>query len=112
MYYSEYVISGDLVREARSRAGLSQAELAQRLGKSQSAIARWERDEVQPSLETLRSIILGCGFDLSFFMSVADDSNVSIIDEHLRMTTEERFADLMTRVRFAEQRKLRMADVE
>jgi transcriptional regulator with XRE-family HTH domain len=107
MYYAVRVISGDLVKEARHRAGLTQAELAQRLGKSQSAIARWERDDVQPSLETLRNIVRGCGFDLSFFMSVADDSNVTIIDEHLRMTTEERFADLMSRVRFSERRQLR-----
>lgn len=107
MYYALSVISGDLIKEARHRAGLTQVELAQRLGKSQSAIARWERDDVRPSLETLRSIIRGCGFDLSFFMSVADDSNVTIIDEHLRMTTKERFADLMSRVRFVEQRQLR-----
>ncbi|MGH3733187.1 MAG: helix-turn-helix domain-containing protein [Acidimicrobiales bacterium] len=107
MYYAVSVISGDLIKEARHRAGLTQAQLAQRLGKSQSAIARWERDDVQPSLEMLRDTIRGCGFDLLFFMSVADDSNVTIIDEHLRMTTEERFADMMSRVRFAEQRQLR-----
>jgi transcriptional regulator with XRE-family HTH domain len=99
------VISGDLIKEARNRAGLTQVELADRLDKSQSAIARWERDDVKPSLETLRSIIRACGFDLSFFMSRADDSNATIIDEHLRMTTEERFADMMTRIRSFEQRQ-------
>jgi hypothetical protein len=33
-------------------------------------------------------------------MSKFDDSNVTIIDQHLRMTPAERFADLMARVRF------------
>jgi transcriptional regulator with XRE-family HTH domain len=107
MYYSETMISGDLIKEARKRAGLTQAELGARIGKSQTAIARWERDEVRPSLETLREIIRGCGLDISFFISVFDDSNATIIDEHLRMTTKERFVDLITRVRFIEQRERR-----
>ncbi len=99
------MISGDLVREARKRAGLTQAELAHRLGTSQSAVARWERGTVHPSLETLRAIVRGCGFDLAFHMSRADDSSVTIIDEHLRMSTQERFADMMVRVRAAERHR-------
>ena len=103
------MVSGDLLKEARLRAGLTQAELGARLGKAQSVIARWERDDVSPSLETLRGAVRACGFDLAFSMSKFDDSNVTIIDQHLRMTPAERFADLMARVRFHEQREQRMA---
>ncbi len=99
------MVSGDLIKEARLRAGLTQRELGARLAKAQSVIARWERDEVSPSLETLREVVRACGFDLTFFMSKFDDSNVTIIDQHLRMTPAERFADLMARVRFHEQRE-------
>ena len=49
--------SGTLIREARLRAGLSQAELSERSGKDRAPIARWETDVVQPSLETLRDLI-------------------------------------------------------
>ncbi|MGC1419430.1 MAG: helix-turn-helix transcriptional regulator [Acidimicrobiales bacterium] len=108
MYYYEHVISGDLIKEARLRAGLTQSELGERLGKAQSVIARWERDDVSPSLETLRDVVRGCGLDLTFFMSKFDDSNVTIIDEHLRMTTAQRFADLMARVRFHDRREQRL----
>jgi len=104
MYYHGQVISGDLMKEARLRAGLTQTELGVRLGKAQSVIARWERDEVSPSLETVRDVVRACGLDLTFFMSKFDDSNVTIIDQHLRMTPAERFADLMARVRFQERR--------
>ncbi|MGH9116200.1 MAG: helix-turn-helix domain-containing protein [Acidimicrobiales bacterium] len=97
------MLSGDLIREARLRAGLTQAELASRLGKAQSEIARWERGEVQPSLETLRTVVRACGLDLGFRLSTLDDSSDTIIDEHLRMTPAQRFADLMARVRFHEQ---------
>jgi transcriptional regulator with XRE-family HTH domain len=105
LYYSGLMVSGDLIKEARLRAGLTQRELGARLARAQSVIARWERNDVSPSLETLREVIRACGFDLTFFMSKFDDSSVTIIDQHLRMTPAERFADLMTRVRFHEQRE-------
>jgi transcriptional regulator with XRE-family HTH domain len=95
--------SGDLIREARLRAGLTQAELGKKISKPQSVIARWERGDVVPSLETLRQVIRGCDLDLSFHMSRFDDSNVVIIDEHLKMTPAQRLADLLTRVRFHDQ---------
>ena len=99
------MMSGDLIKEARKRAGMTQAQLGMRLARSQSAIARWERGDSEPSLETLREIIRGCGLDLMFFMSRLDESNATVIDEHLRMTPRQRFTDLMTRVRFHEQRE-------
>jgi transcriptional regulator with XRE-family HTH domain len=53
-----------LIREARLRAGLSQVELSERSGKDRAQLARWERDVVQPSFETLRELLRACGFDL------------------------------------------------
>jgi transcriptional regulator with XRE-family HTH domain len=101
------MISGDLLKESRLRAGLTQAELGARLGKAQSVIARWERGEVLPSLETLREVVRACGLDLAFHLSRFDDSNVTIIDQHLRMTPAQRFADLIERVRFHDQLQAR-----
>ncbi|HVC70822.1 MAG TPA: helix-turn-helix transcriptional regulator [Acidimicrobiales bacterium] len=101
------MISGDLIREARLRANLTQADLGERLGKPQSAIARWERGQVQPSLETLREVVRACGLDLTFHLSTFDDSNTTIIDQHLAMTPAQRFTDLLARVRFHEQLEVR-----
>ena len=56
--------SGTLIRQARLRARLSQAQLSERSGKDRAQIARWERDVVTPSLETLREVLQACGFDL------------------------------------------------
>jgi transcriptional regulator with XRE-family HTH domain len=100
MYYTVGMVSGDLIRESRLRAGLTQTELGARIGKPQSVIARWERGDVDPSLETLRRVIRGCGLDLHFHLSRLDDSNETIIDHHLKMTPAERFADLLVRVDF------------
>jgi predicted transcriptional regulator len=48
----EFEIAAELV-QARLRAGLSQAELARRMGTSQSAIARLESGQTLPSTKTL-----------------------------------------------------------
>jgi ribosome-binding protein aMBF1 (putative translation factor) len=48
----EFEISAELIR-ARLRAGLSQAELAARMGTSQSTIARLESGQTLPSTKTL-----------------------------------------------------------
>jgi transcriptional regulator with XRE-family HTH domain len=103
MYYTETMLSGDLIRESRLRAGLTQAELGSKIGKAQSVIARWERGDVVPSLEALRQVIRGCGLELHFHLSRFDDSNYTIIDEHLRMTPAERYADLMARIKFQDE---------
>jgi predicted nucleotidyltransferase/DNA-binding XRE family transcriptional regulator len=50
-----------LLQQARRRAGLSQAELADLAGTSQSAINRYERGVVEPSLSTLRRLLQACG---------------------------------------------------
>ena len=48
----EFEIAAELAR-ARLRAGLSQAELAARMGTSQSTIARLESGQTLPSTKTL-----------------------------------------------------------
>jgi hypothetical protein len=88
------MVSGDLLREARRRAGLSQAQLARRAGKPTSVIGRWERNEVAPSLETLRALIRACGLDLRFGVVHADDSQDAAIEQALELTPAERLAQL------------------
>ena len=53
-----------LVREARSRAGLSQRELAHRAGTSQSVVARIEGSQTRPGSETLSRLLSAAGFEL------------------------------------------------
>jgi transcriptional regulator with XRE-family HTH domain len=84
------VISADLLREARLRAGLTQAELGRRAGKPASAISRWERGEVKPSLETLRELVRACGLELTLGLANYDDSYVAEIEESLELPPSER----------------------
>src|SRR3989442_15112230 len=45
--------AAELLRQARTRAGLSQRELAHRAGTAQSVIARIEKGQTSPTWETL-----------------------------------------------------------
>lgn len=56
----QYALASLLIR-LRSEAGLSQAELAKRVGTTQSAIARMESGKVIPRLESLQKIARACG---------------------------------------------------
>jgi len=84
------MISADLLKEARLRAGLTQAELARRVKRSQSQIARWERGDVKPSLETLRELIRACGLELGFELANYDDSYLPLIHQQFRLSPAER----------------------
>jgi transcriptional regulator with XRE-family HTH domain len=53
-----------IVREARRRAGLTQAELADRAGTTQSSIARLETGATDASLARIDLLVRACGFDL------------------------------------------------
>lgn len=47
---------GEQIRKARIRAGLTQGELAQKLGISYQSIGQWERSQRNPKLDTIRKI--------------------------------------------------------
>jgi transcriptional regulator with XRE-family HTH domain len=93
------MISADLLREARLRAGLSQAELGRRVARPQSQIGRWERGEVKPSLETLRELIRACGLELTFRLANYDDSYVPEIERLLDLAPRGRLEDALARER-------------
>jgi transcriptional regulator with XRE-family HTH domain len=93
---------GDLIREARRRAGLTQTELALRAGTVQPAIARWESGRTAVSLDDVRRLVRLCGFELETSLVPRDDSDVAQaarlaelsgqqrLDRHARITRQLR----------------------
>jgi transcriptional regulator with XRE-family HTH domain len=61
---------GYLLREAREGAGLTQTELARRLGCSQQAVAQAERWEGNPTVEFIRRWATACGSPLKITLEV------------------------------------------
>ena len=73
-----------LIREVRSRTGLTQAQLAARAGTSQPTLAAYEAGKKQPSLSTLNRIITASGMrlDLSLAISIADGALLEFLRRH------------------------------
>jgi transcriptional regulator with XRE-family HTH domain len=94
------MITGHLVRQARRRSGLTQADLAARVATTQSAIARWETGGATPSLETLRRIIEACGFELRYGITEPDSTEWSLAQRNLALTHEQRLDQLVRTVAF------------
>jgi transcriptional regulator with XRE-family HTH domain len=91
--------AGELIRSARLRARLSQAELAERLSTPRSQIARWEADDVEPGFATVRRVLRACGFDLSMaLVPYKPDEDLEMRLRKLqRLTPQERLRRMLER---------------
>lgn len=83
-----------LVRDARRSAGLTQAQLAERLGTTQPVIARLERDDSNPTFETIERALAAAGYEIELRATrrpvpEVDESQIAAL---LRLTPEQRLA--------------------
>lgn len=79
-----------LIRDARRAAGLTQAQLAERLGVSQSAIAKLEREGSNPTVETLDRTLRATGHRLQLIAPAWGNVDTSLIRQALQRTPAER----------------------
>jgi transcriptional regulator with XRE-family HTH domain len=91
-----------LLHTARQRAGLTQADLAERLGTTQSAVARWEKGLVSPRLVTFERILAACGFELRISLAPLVEAERDQIRERLLWTPKERLDYLKDMLAFEE----------
>jgi transcriptional regulator with XRE-family HTH domain len=103
--------AGDLIREARRRAGLTQRELAERLGTTQSAIARLERGGTEPSYERVVEAVRACGMDLVPQLLPTDDGDWSVASTNLTVDPDARVRRHQAALRFAIAGRKALADV-
>lgn len=99
-----------LIREARRRAGLTQAELAARVGTTQSAIARLENGVGDPSLARLTALIEACGLELQVRLVPIDTAERSLLETTLASTPVERLRRNVRAARFVERGRRAMSD--
>jgi transcriptional regulator with XRE-family HTH domain len=86
----------DLIREARLRAGLTQAELSARTGTQRSVIARWEQGAVSPSFDNMLEVIEACGFELPLMLVPRDTALNERLDKNRMLSPERRALRLLT----------------
>lgn len=58
------------IREMRQAQGMSQVELAGRLGVTKQSISNWENDNIQPSIEMLVKLALTLGVSTDYLLGL------------------------------------------
>src|SRR4029077_2316430 len=95
-----------LLHQARTRAGLSQRQLAKRAGTAQSVVARIERGQTSPRWETLERLLAATGSDLAAHVeprSVVGSHMLYDVPRILAMTTEQRLEEVQNLSEFLHQ---------
>lgn len=84
-----------LLKEARRQAGLTQAQLARRLGVSQAAVAKLERLGANPTVDTLDDALWATGHRLTLDAPVRRPGvDESLIRQQLELSPAERIRQL------------------
>lgn len=87
--------SSTLMRQARLDAGLTQTELARRLGVTQPTIAALERPGSNPRVRTLERALEATGHHLYLYAPTwGADVDGSLVREHRRRSPGERLRSL------------------
>jgi uncharacterized protein len=79
--------AAQIIREARLKAGLTQSELAARLGRERAQVARWEIGGQEPSFANLRSAVEACGFVLR--IEIAERASTPALDAELERSVPQ-----------------------
>lgn len=91
--------TGTLLRDARVRGGLDQAELARRAATTQAYVSRVERGTTLPSLPTLERLLRALGLRLRLSVEAVSTGNVTpdeLRRDFLDSTPESRLEEAMT----------------
>ena len=87
--------AGNLLLLARQQAGLSQRELAERAGVTQSEVARIESGNREPSIPTIQRILAGAELELRFHLMPLDDHDQVLRTREERRSSADRAGELV-----------------
>jgi transcriptional regulator with XRE-family HTH domain len=84
-----------ILKAARRRAGLTQTELARRLGVSQAAVAKLESPRANPTVDTLDKALWATGHRLTLDAPPRRPGvDESLIRQHLELSPAERLGGI------------------
>jgi transcriptional regulator with XRE-family HTH domain len=79
-YDTAPTLAAGLIRLARTKAGLTQAELGKRAGVDQQVISAYETGRREPTMPTLTRLLAGAGFEMRIQLAPLDDHDYSILE--------------------------------
>nr|WP_294529053.1 helix-turn-helix transcriptional regulator [uncultured Blautia sp.] len=80
---------GEKLKEARKQAGLSQEQLAEKLGISRSAVAKWETDKGIPDVDNLKALSGLLSVSIDYLLDDGQDMDKTVIKEAIDLSVYE-----------------------
>ena len=71
--------TGQKIQTLRKRQGMTQEQLAQRLGVSRQAVSRWELDEVLPETANLLPLSRALGVSVDSLLDPAAEAGIILV---------------------------------
>lgn len=81
--------AGSLLWLARDKAGLTQAQLAERAGVPQTTISAYERGARQPTMALLERFLKAAGFEMRIHLTPYDDHDDVLAEWEATLTPEQ-----------------------
>ena len=69
-------VIGVLLREIRTQDGLTQKQVADKMGCLNHKISRWENGHIIPNLDTIHKFAKACGRDFIIVLATEDDKKI------------------------------------
>lgn len=87
---------GQRLRLARESVGFTQEKLAEKLGVSRTAVARWESNDIEPKLQNLIGIaeLLHVSTDLLLGIRCAENISISNLSDEAIFALERLIAEI------------------
>ncbi len=80
---------GKRIKEERTKLSLTQKELSEKLNVTAQAVSRWENDDVEPSIDTLKTMSALFNITLDELLDNSKEIKEEIIDKDLIKENEE-----------------------
>lgn len=94
--------TGEKIKSARTEAGLSQEQLAEKLNVSRSAVAKWESEGGTPDIGNLKNIadLLGVSIDYLLKESEEYEQCIPVSTEGLKLLDKLEYKNKLVREKF------------
>ena len=71
---------GERIKELRKQKGLTQTQLAFRLGTTQKQISKWEIGYLEPNIEAIRKIAIFFDVTTDFLLEIEDEAGRKVLN--------------------------------
>lgn len=83
----------DILKDLRQRKDITQADLAEYLGITQQAVARWERRKSEPDIETLKTLANYFNVSVDYLVGNERNNSRDFSDDEERLISDYRKLD-------------------